>query len=699
MIHPRAEVVDLDAALWGDIAVAVQRGREARAWSYVLHCDGVIVNTLPAGLRSAVIGSPIGDPRALACAVRRETGHVRAVILDERGVDAVVAAGAAAARPEQTVAEMRGRVAELYWSSPSVISDPPEPPDDPQLRISSALRDMGPRLVALLRVQREGEFGAAVTLTFEDGLITRCACVDEPCAGALQRTADVWADVEWTALMQAVSAADPWREFAALLDVTPRQRGLDALRSAMRAGASSDQDVQTVAKETPSLVECSSSRTEQGSGGRLHTSLPGGLREQPPSSLPPLAGGRPLQPAARIHPQEPRMLHAAALWREHEARAVTFENPTGARAAGGLAGKGRKGAPSKIVEPGETVQLADLEGPGCVTHVWMTLCSATQMPAEPSVLRATVIEARYDGAAEPSVSVPAGDFFGLAHGIAVAYTSQLTGAHEASGFTSRIPMPFARRIVLTLTNHSAGPICLFYQVDALLGPVPADAGILHATFRRENPTVPGRDFVITDGLRGPGRFLGVVAGARMLTHKGYWWGEGEVKMYFDGEESPTICGTGAEDYLDSAWGLGAFSAPETGAPLLLGTDADDSGRGHHLVGFYRWHLSDPIPFRESLRVTIQQIGHAIIGKGGEEEFERLRSSTVPAGASWDELRAPDGQLFSGIFERSDDWCATAFVYCAEAQPVPAVDVAAATADLLTDLSGLRTVRRGKPPTF
>jgi len=186
MIHPRAEVVDLDAPLWGDISVAVQQSREKREWGYVLHCDGLVVNTVPAGLRSAVIGEPIGDARAVARAVREETGRVRAVVLDERGLDPLVVEGAAVARPEQTLAELRAAVADRYWASPAVVTDPPEPPDDPQLRIREALRGAGAQLIALLRVQRDGGFGAAVVLTLGDGLITRCVCVDEAEAGRLR---------------------------------------------------------------------------------------------------------------------------------------------------------------------------------------------------------------------------------------------------------------------------------------------------------------------------------------------------------------------------------------------------------------------------------------------------------------------------------------------------------------------------------
>ena len=91
-----------------------------------------------------------------------------------------------------------------------------------------------------------------------------------------------------------------------------------------------------------------------------------------------------------------------------DSRAISFENPTGARGAGGAVLGGRKGAPSRRIEPGETVVLADLEGPGTIRHVWMTF-----PPARPERMRALVLEVFYDEAAAPSISVPALDFFGL----------------------------------------------------------------------------------------------------------------------------------------------------------------------------------------------------------------------------------------------------------------------------------------------
>jgi len=357
-------------------------------------------------------------------------------------------------------------------------------------------------------------------------------------------------------------------------------------------------------------------------------------------------------------------IHPADLLPGQASRAVTFENPTGAPSAGGLAGDGRKGAPSRMLAPGERVVLADMAGPGTVTHLWLTVAGLRRdgLRHDPAFLRAQVLELFYDGLDQPSVSVPLPDLFGAVHGVGASYTSAVTAVNEQWGWATRAPMPFRERVRLEYENAGDLHALLYFQADVLLGPVPDERGLLHAAFRRDNPTTPGRDFVIAEGLRGPGRYLGCTGGVRVLDSR-RWWGEGEVKIHLDGETTPTICGTGTEDYLDSAWGLGTFAAPESGAPLVAGPSDGDPASSHSLVSFYRWHLSDPVVFERDLRVTVQQIGY---------------------------------DNTSGLYERSDDWCATSFVYCAEPQPVPRVDLALATADVTGIPDGHRVVRRRQP---
>lgn len=354
-----------------------------------------------------------------------------------------------------------------------------------------------------------------------------------------------------------------------------------------------------------------------------------------------------------------------------DSRAVTFENPSGARGAGGTAHGGRKGAPNRRLEPGERVVLADLAGPGVLRHIWMTL-----LPGRPEEMRAVWLEVFYDGAPEPSVSVPCLDFFGVPHGRPVAFASVLTAMHEGRGFNSWFPMPFRGNVRIELTNSSSHPAILYYQVDYSLQPeLPAELGYLHVSFRRENPTMMRRDFVIAEGLRGPGRFLGCNVGIRVLD-RCHWYGEGEVKVYKDGDESlPTICGTGLEDYVGSAWGLGAHQAPFAGAPLIVGRPEQPD-----FVGIYRWHLPDPIMYERDLRVTIQQIGAMFFAAGQEAELEAYERTNPAAGGGWIRDVAP-GMLAWGIAERVDDYCASAYVYCTEPQPVPRLDIAAALADI------------------
>ena len=381
----------------------------------------------------------------------------------------------------------------------------------------------------------------------------------------------------------------------------------------------------------------------------------------------------------------------ADLLQGHESRAVTFENPTGERGAGGTAGNGRKGAPNRILTPGERIVLADLAGPGRISHLWLTVGSLRSLEEpSPEFLRAQVLEVFYDDLPEPSVSVPAADFFGVVHGVPASYASALTAANEGLGLDCRIPMPFGKRIRIEYVNASQEVAVLYYQADVLLGRRAGEGGRLHAMFHRENPTTLGRDLVIMDGLEGPGRYLGMTGGVRPSDR--WWWGEGELKVYLDGETQPSICGTGTEDYLGSAWGLGVFSAPESGAPLVVGPSGTEAG-GWSLVSYYRWHLSDPIVFKQSATVTLQQIGAATFREGDDNALARFKEQVTVAGHGWIEGALGGGVKAFTLYERSDDWCATGFAYCAHAQGVPRLDVATAIADLAGVPAGHLAIRK------
>jgi hypothetical protein len=319
-----------------------------------------------------------------------------------------------------------------------------------------------------------------------------------------------------------------------------------------------------------------------------------------------------------------------------ESRSISFENPTGARGEGGQAasklGVGRKGSPARTIKGGESVTLCDIKGAGTIRHIWIT------MHRDPETLRSAVIRAYWDGQEHPSIECPMGDFMGFAHGKVMAYQSAVHSVGQNAGMNIWLPMPFRSRARLTFTHEGEKSTPLFYQIDYTVGDKhPKDVGRLHVLFRRENPTTLKKDFELLPQRQGRGRFIGSVIGIRAL--EGHWWGEGEVKVYLDGDtEFPTICGTGSEDYVGLSWGIQQTPFLYNGCSL----------NKNNFVSMYRWHLPDPVYWKEDCRITIQQIG-------------------------WKD----------GLYERQDDWSCATFWY----EPIPSAalpklpDVKARSQDL------------------
>ena len=98
-----------------------------------------------------------------------------------------------------------------------------------------------------------------------------------------------------------------------------------------------------------------------------------------------------------------------------------------------------------------------------------------------------------------------------------------------------------------MENIAETDMTLFYQVDYILTNVPEDAAYFHAQFRRTNPLPYKENYVLTEGIKGKGHYVGTYIAWGV--HNNGWWGEGEIKFFMDGDkEFPTICGTGTEDY-------------------------------------------------------------------------------------------------------------------------------------------------------
>ena len=341
------------------------------------------------------------------------------------------------------------------------------------------------------------------------------------------------------------------------------------------------------------------------------------------------------QPPDLIH--QPYQLNTGLV-----SRSISFENPTGAPGEGGKAasklGPGRKGMAQKILQPGQTFQLGDIEGPGTIRHLWMTTM------ADPAMYRSLVLRAWWEGQTHPSIECPLGDLFGGAHGTIKPYQSAVHSIGPSAGLNLWLPMPFAKHAKLTLANEGSKAAILFYQLTYTLGDKhPADVGRLHVLFRRENPTSEKKDFEILPLRKNPGRYVGVVLGIRNL-HPARWWGEGELKVYMDGDTKfPTIVGTGSEDYVGLSWGVQLAQYMYHGCSL----------NEKNFVSMYRWHLADPIAWQKEARITIQQIA---------------------------------ATMSEGLMETQDDWSCATFWY----EPVPSAalppmpDVKARTADIWSD---------------
>jgi hypothetical protein len=291
-----------------------------------------------------------------------------------------------------------------------------------------------------------------------------------------------------------------------------------------------------------------------------------------------------------------------------ETRSISAENPDGAKGGGARAipeekspasrlGEGWKVRPCITLQPGQTVRLAEIEGPGIIQHIWMTV--------DPKAYRDCVLRFYWDGESEPSVEVPLGDFFANGHGLRYNVNSIPVAVNPSGGFNCYWPMPFRQKAGVTLESQHRDPIPgFYYQITYSLTQVPEQAAYFHAQWRRSMTSRRRPEHTILDGVRGRGHYVGTFLAWTQLSNG--WWGEGEIKFYIDGDRDyPTICGTGTEDYFGGAWCFGGetYSTAFLGYPLYRKEPGEVP---RHAL--YRWHVLDPIRFQRDLRVTIQALG-------------------------------------------------------------------------------------------
>ncbi len=248
---------------------------------------------------------------------------------------------------------------------------------------------------------------------------------------------------------------------------------------------------------------------------------------------------------------------------------------------------------------GREVTLADLKGPGAITHIWMTYRGDS---------RDLILRIYWDGNPNPSVEAPLGDFFGVAMGVTAPISSQpVQCTSRGQSKNAWWYMPFNASARVTLANHRPPDLFqgtdvplrhqnrFYYHVDyQAYGRPVKDIRYLHARFLETDPPERGKPVTLLD-VEGEGHFVGVVLGNRSRTPG--WFGEGDDIFTVDGVLSAV--GTGTEDYFCDAWGLRVFNEPTFGCPVFEGRDVG------HRTSLYRFHVLDPIPFRKSFKFEIE----------------------------------------------------------------------------------------------
>lgn len=257
------------------------------------------------------------------------------------------------------------------------------------------------------------------------------------------------------------------------------------------------------------------------------------------------------------------------------------------------------------VKPGVTKVLLDAKGPGVITHMWFTFLSPEPHPwaKEGSANHQEILlRIYYDGLDRPGVEAPMGDFFANAFGKRSEVISTPVVVEDADSYNCYWRMPFRKSIRIEIINQSAKNLSLlYYNIDWLkLETLENDTPYFYAQYRQEYPVEQGQDYLILD-TKGKGHYVGTVLSVR--TRSPSWFGEGDEKIYIDGEDKASIWGTGTEDYFLSAWGLKTTSTPYFGTPYF-----DQWGIVGNHTSAYRWHVHDPIVFNESIRVTIEHWG-------------------------------------------------------------------------------------------
>ena len=254
--------------------------------------------------------------------------------------------------------------------------------------------------------------------------------------------------------------------------------------------------------------------------------------------------------------------------------------------------------------PGETHVLLDQQGPGVITHMWITFLG----PEPQDWAKQGRPITRRCSCALLGWQTPAGRRGPLGRLLckllrpAPQVVRLPVVVDDGDAYNCFWRMPFRKSASIEIVNESEKPISLlYYNIDWIKkAKLPKDTPYFYAQYRQEYPAEHGKDYLLLD-TKGKGHYVGTVLAVR--TRSPSCFGEGDEKIYIDGEAKASVWGTGTEDYFLCAWGLKQTSTPYFGVPYF-----DQWGIVGSHTSAYRWHLNDPIVFNKGIKVTFEHFG-------------------------------------------------------------------------------------------
>jgi hypothetical protein len=256
--------------------------------------------------------------------------------------------------------------------------------------------------------------------------------------------------------------------------------------------------------------------------------------------------------------------------------------------------------------PSETKTVAEFDGSRAIEQLSIQLTASDMDKA----LRQTVLQVTFDGYPWPQVQSPVGDFFGAAPGVNPYQSLPFTVRPDGT-MVCRFVMPFERSCKVELVNLGDQNI----EANGAVAATPLDWNERSMHFRarwRVNHDLIGSNHDVQDLpfllASGKGVYVGTSAyilnPAEVPTPYGNWWGEGDEKVFVDDEPTPSIFGTGSEDYFNYSW-----SAPDIFLYAYCGQPRNDGPGNRGFVTNYRWHILDAIPFRQNIRFYMELFSH------------------------------------------------------------------------------------------